>query len=142
MWLVVIKSYSATKIKRPIGAFYFCAESAGRGNPSTPSGRVPSIGGVFLFIKTGRVPPLLPHEVTSMYNKIPKFRQFHPAYIQSPKSRCQFSGYLASVSKKPTTITWKMKGVFKRCFGWNKFCVRYCNQYCRNNKHTGFDGLV
>ena len=103
---------------------------------------IPLHRGVFLFIKTGRGPPLPHHKVTGMYNKIPKFRQFHPAYIQSPKSRCQFSGYLASVSKKPTTITWKMKGVFKRCFGWNKFCVRYCNQYCRNNKHTGFDGLV
>ena len=32
----------------------------------------PSIGGVFLFIKTGRVPPLSHHKVASMCNEVIK----------------------------------------------------------------------
>ena len=38
----------------------------------TPPEIFPSIGGVFLFIKTGRVPPLSQHKVTSMYNEVIK----------------------------------------------------------------------
>ena len=39
---------------------------------TTPPEIFPSIGGVFLFIKTGRVPPLFHHKVTSMYNEVIK----------------------------------------------------------------------